>query len=367
MRRIIFVTVGAVRAVPISAGVLAVLLLAPTGCSQPQGMSPVTPSTSTVTSTTKIASAGVLGNQRRPDESCTAEPVPAEPGGGTRRVASGAGGGDVAEVDVPVDPARIVALHAGQLDALCALGLQARVVAAAVQPSYLGTVLHGVPVVGSPGHLDPGGIAAAQPDLILGTPADGATTYGALSAIAPTVFTGPGGAKWQDTLRAVGAATGRSAAAQDLITAFDDQAKQTAVAADAAHYQASIVQLTENTVRVYGADNFPASVLATVGVDRPAAQRFTDHPYVEIGSTTKELEDADFSAADADIIYLSFDSAAAKDRANAVLDSAAWRKLSANRDNRVFAVNNEVWQTGQGLVAARGILDDLRWINAPIN
>ena len=92
------------------------------------------------------------------------------------------------------------------LDALCALGLQSRVVAAAVQPSYLGTVLHGVPVVGSPGNLDPGGIAAAEPDLILGAQADGAATYGALSAIAPTVFTGPGGAKWQDTLRAVGAA-----------------------------------------------------------------------------------------------------------------------------------------------------------------
>ena len=79
MRRAIFVTVGAVRAVPISAGVLAVALLSLTGCSQPQGMSPVTPSTSLVTSTTKIASAGVLGNQRRPDESCAAEPVPATP------------------------------------------------------------------------------------------------------------------------------------------------------------------------------------------------------------------------------------------------------------------------------------------------
>ena len=247
------------------------------------------------------------------------------------------------------------------------LRARARVVAAAVQPSYLGTVLHGVPVVGSPGNLDPGGIAAAKPDLILGTPTDGAATYGALSAIAPTVFTGPGGAKWEDTLRAVGAATGRAAAAQDLITAFEDQAGQTAVAADAAHYQASIVQLTEKTVRIYGADNFPASVLAQIGIDRPAAQRFTDRPYIEIGSTAKELADADFSAADADIIYLSFDSAAARDRADAVLDSPAWRKLSANRDNRVFAVNNEVWQTGQGLVAARGILDDLRWINAPIN
>ena len=35
------------------------------------------------------------------------------------------------------------------------------------------------------------------------------------------------------------------------------------------------------------------------------------------------------------------------DRAPDLLGSEAWRRLSANRDNRVFVVNNEVWQTGQ--------------------
>ena len=78
-------------------------------------------------------------------------------------------------------------------------------------------------------------------------------------------------------------------------------------------------------------------------------------------------ESTDLSAADGDIVYMSFASPAAKDRAPALLDSAPWRTLSANRDNRVFVVNNEVWQTGQGLVAARGIVEDLRWLNAPIN
>jgi iron complex transport system substrate-binding protein len=64
---------------------------------------------------------------------------------------------------------------------------------------------------------------------------------------------------------------------------------------------------------------------------------------------------------------VSFASPAAKQRAATVLDGDAGRKLSATRDNRVFVVNNEVWQTGRGLVAARGILDDLRYLNAPIN
>jgi iron complex transport system substrate-binding protein len=60
-------------------------------------------------------------------------------------------------------------------------------------------------------------------------------------------------------------------------------------------------------------------------------------------------------------------SSAAADRAATIFDSDPWRKLSANRDNRVFVVNDEIWQTGEGLIAARGIVDDLRWVNAPIN
>jgi iron complex transport system substrate-binding protein len=75
----------------------------------------------------------------------------------------------------------------------------------------------------------------------------------------------------------------------------------------------------------------------------------------------------DFSAADADLVYVSFSSPAAKDRAATIFDSGPWRRLSANRENRVFVVNNEIWQTGEGVVAARGVIDDLRFVNAPIN
>jgi iron complex transport system substrate-binding protein len=338
-----------------------------TGCSAPDELGQA-PSRSVVTSTTKIAGAGVLGNNRRPDESCPADPAPLDPGPPTRPVSSGTDRGDI---DVPEDPQRIVALSGDQLDALCALGLQSRIVGAALpdgtadhpgsQPSYLGTVVHDVPGVGTRSAPDPTGIAAARPDLILGSQALTPQSYAELLAIAPTVFTGAPGPRWQDTLRSVGAATGRGSAADELIGEFADRARQTGVADDAAHFQVSVVQLTENTLRVYGEDNFPASVLAAVGVDRPASQRFTDKPFTEIAAS------ADLSAADGDIIYLSFDSPAAKEHAAAVMDSDGWRALSAVRDNRVFVVNNEVWQTGQGLVAARGIMDDLRWVNAPIN
>jgi iron complex transport system substrate-binding protein len=228
--------------------------------------------------------------------------------------------------------------------------------------------VHQLPGVGTRGSPDLAAIRAAKPDLILGSQAVTPKLYSVLAAIAPTVFTGTPGAAWEDNLRGVGTATARADAAGGLIDNFTTKAHDDGAAHDAAHYQASIVQFTENTIRVYGADNFPASVLTTVGVDRPASQRFTDKPYIELGSTDADLaNNPDFSAADADLVYVSFDSPAAKDRAPTLFDSDPWRKLSANRDNRIFVVNNEIWQTGEGVVAARGIIDDLRFLNAPIN
>ncbi|WP_029111458.1 iron-siderophore ABC transporter substrate-binding protein [Mycobacterium sp. URHD0025] len=324
--------------------------------------------TSMTTSVTKIAGAGVLGNERRPDESCAAEPAAADQSAREVRNAR-VDGADIPEsTEVRGDPQRIVALSGDQLDALCALGLQSRIVAAALpdgsseQPSYLGAVVHGAAPAGSRTAPDLDAVKAANPELILGSASTTPSSFGALSAIAPTVFTGAPGAAWRDTLRAVGAATGRADAADDLIAKFDDAARDTGAQNDAPHFQASVVQLTENTVRVYGANTFSGSVLAAVGLDRPAAQRFTDKPYQELGTT-----DADYRIADADLVYVSFASPAAKDNAPKILESPAWRALSATKDNRVFVVNNEVWQTGQNIVAARGILDDLRWVNAPIN
>ncbi|HUM00302.1 MAG TPA: iron-siderophore ABC transporter substrate-binding protein, partial [Mycobacterium sp.] len=132
------------------AGVTATVLTLATGCGGNPSAGTTPGQSSAITSTTKIADAGVLGNQRRPDESCAAQPAAPDPGPPVRPVRHAAG-----ETDVPVEPQRIVVLSGDQLDALCALGLQSRIVAAALpdgsssQPSYLGSVVHDVRGVGT--------------------------------------------------------------------------------------------------------------------------------------------------------------------------------------------------------------------------
>ena len=371
VERVQFGPTRSIRAAVSAATVAATVVVACSACGSGSGSKAST--RSLVTPTTQIAGAGVLGNDRHPDESCARDAAASEPGPPTRQAHNAAGvTPDV--VGVPAEAQRIVVLSGDQLDALCALGLQSRVVAAALpdgsssQPFYLGSAVHGLPGVGTRSNPDLKGIAAAHPDLILGSQGLTPKLYPQLAAIAPTVFTAAPGAAWQDNLRGVGAATARGAAVDGLINGFTQRATQIGASHDAAHFQASIVQLTTNSIRVYGSNNFPASVLTAVGVDRPAAQRFTGKAYIEIGATDADLAKVpDFSAADADVIYVSCATPAAADRAATILDSDSWRKLSANHDNRVYVVNDEIWQTGEGVLAARGIVDDLRMVNAPIN
>jgi len=364
------ITAAAGQAAAVAA--VLVLVLACSGCG-PQESANKASTRSLVTPTTQIGGAGVLGNDRKPDEACAHDAAAADAGPPNRQAHNVAGVTPDA-VQVPAEAQRIVVLSGDQLDALCALGLQSRVVAAALpdgsssQPSYLGNTVHGLPGAGTRTNPDLNAISAAHPDLILGSQGLTPKLYPQLAAIAPTVFTAAPGAAWEDNLRGVGGATARGAAADGLISGFKQRAGQIGATHDAAHFQASVVQLTPTTLRIYGSSNFAASVLSAVGVDRPASQRFTDKPYVEIGATEADLaKGPDLSAADADIIYVSCTSTAVADRAGAFLDSAPWRKLSATHDNRVFVVNDEIWQSGEGVIAARGVVDDLRWVNAPIN
>jgi iron complex transport system substrate-binding protein len=367
-------------AVPAALGAAVVVALGGCGSSGAPTSGGAGPGT-LVTSTTRVANAGVLGNDRRPDESCAPEPARLDEGPPEREVRNATGHGVSPPIpettSVPADPQRIAVLSGDQLDALCALGLQSRIVAAAEpdgstgQPSYLGTVVHDLPGLGSRSDPNLDAVRDVAPDVILGSVALTPREFPELSDIAPTVFAGPPGATWKDNLRTVGAATGRRAAADALIEGFDRAADKTGQDNDATHYQASVVQFTDTTMRVFGVDNFAGSVLSDVGVDRPAPQRFTDKPYVEVGITDEDLGNSpDFSIAEGDLIYVSFATAEARERAPKVMDSDAWRRLSANRDNRVFAVNNEIWHGSGGagnIVAARAILADLRWVNSPIN
>ncbi len=339
-----------VRRLP-SAALLAASALALAACG---GSTPDDAASSIVRSTTSVAGAGVLGNARDAALACgpTAAVDPAGVTGTVRRVVHAAG-----ETEVPADPQRIVVLDGGGLDTVCALGLQDRLVGAAGPlPTYLGPAVAGVENVGDPQQPDLDRITALQPDLVLmGTTTSSGGTYQQLTTIAPTVPDARDATGWKDNAVLAGTALGRGAEVRRLLAEYQTTAADTGRALDAVQTQASVVEFTDDSIRLYGPASFPGQVLADAGVQRPTSQRLTgagNGQFVEIG-------EPELSQAEGDIVYVAFRGESGREAGVAVMNGDRWLALGAAGDRRVFAVDDDIWMTGNGLVAAHAILDDL--------
>lgn len=311
-----------------------VALVALTGC----GDSADDDASTIVRTTTKIAGAGVVSVERDTRAAC-ATATPADPGA--------------------VDPQRIVVLDSAAMDSVCALGLWERVVGAAAspgdtpQPSYLGTGISLLPGVGPAAAPDVNLIAQAAPDLILGSTPASPELADRLKSIAPTVFVGGDPIQWKSRFLQSGKALGRSGAAQQALDAYTSDAARIGTEINARQTQASVIRFGADTTAIEGPGSFSGQVLADANVQRPAYQR------LEVAS--QDIDDlGGLPAAEGDLIYVSFDGPAGLEHGTSVLESDAWSDLGAATDGRVFAVDDLVWNAGNGVVAARAVLTDLQ-------
>ncbi|MCK0090994.1 iron-siderophore ABC transporter substrate-binding protein [Rhodococcus sp. F64268] len=321
------------------------------GCSAPAD----DPASEIVRTTTRIAGAAVVGIERDTTTACAlpSPPDPGLPADGTHAVIHTAG---VSEV--PNDPRRIVVLDAASLDAVCALGLWERVVgvssASDERPDYLGTGVAEIPAVGSPGSPDLAAVEQAQPDLILGASAD-TGLYESLSSVAPTVIVGADQVFWRQQFERVGESLGRSGAARQVLEEYSVAARELGNELTSSQTQASLVRFTSDGPTIDGTASFPGQVLADLGAERPAPQRFG----VEDGRAYRPVDTEDPSPADGDVIFVRFDGQDGLDRGTEYMKRDEWLDLGAVTDNRLFSVSDEVWSTA-GPVAAHAVLTDLR-------
>lgn len=323
------------------------------GCSTPPSSSD--DASTIVRSTTTIAGAGVVGNDRKTAGLCP-EPAPLDPTGieGSVRPVGHSEGIS----NVPADPMRIVVLDAASLDATCAVGVWERVVGASTldpdfrgdgdQELYLGPGIARVPSVGTLGAPDIDAVATLAPDLIIGSDSLGRDAYAALSDIAPTVFTSSDDG-WKGTFLQSAAALGRGRTGFDELARFSADAQQAGRDIDATQTQASVVRFLPDSIVTDSTTSFAGQVLAEIGVQRPPAQRD--------GEVTVAPDD--LLAAEGDIVYVRFDGDESESFGTEVLRSDPWLELGSVKDGRVFAVDDTVW-SGSGIVAARAILADVQ-------
>lgn len=243
----------------------------------------------------------------------------------------------IGTVEVPVDPKRIVVSDGDFiLQPTVALGFKpigasrpsgtgeySSVVAERISPDmkYIGEQRN-------PSFED---ILAMEPDLILMSNddvPDQKGMYERFSAIAPTVLINREQLVWKQTLRDIGAATGRSAQAEELLARYEARVKEVRAVIGERAGTASVPRIRPDHVRYMLQDkSFIWDVLKSLGFHAPEKQQKTgDVPFVRLN-----LESID--VLDADLILVLEDPGAkgAGGMVEKVSELPAYKALSGNR------------------------------------
>ncbi|MFI2777954.1 ABC transporter substrate-binding protein [Streptomyces sp. ALB3] len=282
------------------------------------------------------------------------------PSGGRTHVVSTAMG----DVEVPVAPKRVVVLDTAELDSALTLGVKpVGATHTGTESGYLSYLpqdeVAGIKDVGEMMTPNLEAVAALRPDLILTSKIRHGDAYDELTEIAPTVMTENTGYPWKENFRVHADALGRVPAAEKVIAAYDAHVAEVTEALGgkekAAATEVNMVRFVEGAdIRVYGRRNYIATILADVGLGRPAIVDKAKDGF------SYDVSPEKIDQADADVVFHSTYGDAQKSGETRTVGSGLWKNMAAVKAGKVFPVEDELWIQGIGYTAAGKILDELR-------
>jgi len=263
------------------------------------------------------------------------------------------------ETRVSGRPTRVVTLTNEGTEAALALGL---VPTGAVRSwtqgggrwyPHLGGLLDLARVVGDEEHLDLEAIAELKPDLILGNALRQGRLYESLAALAPAVFSETLRGDWRRNLILYADALGRAAEARALLADWESRVVRARASLPRARdTQLAVVRFLPGAARICHERTFSGTLLEELGFARvPFAASndfFEPLPFERL---------AELRSADA-ILFFTWDEGdgRALERERTWTTSAAWRALPAVAAERAFRVDDGVWNSAGGILAARQVL-----------
>jgi iron complex transport system substrate-binding protein len=121
-------------------------------------------------------------------------------------------------------------------------------------------------------------------------------------------------------------------------------------AGDRLETQVSVLRVVEDGVRILQKKMYIGVILADAGLARPAGQDVDDRFQLVSFEKIPDM--------DGDVIFVSY--YGKNDAAyQQLLAQPLWKTNKAVAAGKVFPVNDDVWQTGLGFVAANLVIDDL--------
>ncbi|MFJ1738423.1 ABC transporter substrate-binding protein [Streptomyces microflavus] len=268
------------------------------------------------------------------------------------------------DVKVPAAPQRVVVLDTAELDSVLTLGVKpVGATHADVESGFLNYLpkdqVAGITDVGQMMTPNLEAIAGLKPDLILTSKIRHGDKYAELSRIAPTVMTENTGYPWKENFQVHAEALDKKAEAK-MVT--DDYAEHVADVTKAlggkdkaAATEVNMVRFVEGAdIRIYGKKNYIATILADVGLGRPAV---TDQAK---DGFSYDVSPEKIDLADADAVFHSTYGDPAKSKETQTTGSGLWKNMDAVKDGKVFAVDDQLWIQGIGYTAADKILEELK-------
>lgn len=253
-------------------------------------------------------------------------------------------------------PLRVLALSELDLDALLALGITpvgaTKGRGQQAFPRYLGKAADSIKSVGNFASPVPDLALALQPDLILAGGVPDPELLARLAKIAPTVVTYLPGEHWQTALRRVGAAVGRRAQAEAVLTDYQRRAEALRARLQAQQgASVSVVRWNPQGPAYMLRDSFASLVLADLKLRRPASQQQAGAAH------SPPLSMEALALIDADWLFVGTHDAGGA--LQAVSNSAPFQRLKAVKTGHMRAVDGSLWTGPGGPLAAIAILADI--------
>ncbi|MFE8701343.1 ABC transporter substrate-binding protein [Cytobacillus sp. FJAT-54145] len=216
--------------------------------------------------------------------------------------------------------------------------------------------MEGVTAVGQESSVNLEAIAALQPDLIIGNKLRQEEIYEQLNKIAPTVFAETLKGDWKLNFELYAKALNKEAEGQKVMADFDARVAEIKEnAGDKLTTEISIIRFMADHVRIYLKDTFAGTILEQIGFARPEAQNVEDF-MIKAGKEQIPQMEGDI------IFYFTY---APPGETDALNNEEEWLKdplfqnLEAVKAGNIHKVDDSIWNTAGGVIAANLFLDDL--------
>ncbi|MEH7344158.1 iron-siderophore ABC transporter substrate-binding protein [Bacillus sp. JJ1532] len=264
------------------------------------------------------------------------------------------------ETPIKETPKRVVILTNEGTEALLSMGVTP---IGAVQswtgdPWYphIADKMADVKVVGTESEVNVEAIAALKPDLIIGNKMRQEKIYDQLNAIAPTVFAETLRGNWQENFKLYAQALNKEEDGQKVIADYEQRIKDIQEKlGDKVHQEVSIVRFMAGDVRIYHKDTFSGVILEQIGLKRPESQNVDD--FAERNATKERVP-----AMDGDILfYFTYETGdgEASSLEKEWIEDPLFQNLSVAKAGNIHKVDDVIWNTAGGVIAANLMLDDI--------